>query len=59
MLENNVITNVSCKAIEEIIYNNKRCNEIGEYNFALAKKYFSYQTIWEKLEELLVKATKK
>ncbi len=58
MLENNKITSEKLKEIEEIIYNPKLCQEIGEFNFELGKKYFSYDTLREKLEELIQKAVK-
>jgi len=58
MLENNKFTPEKLKQIEDIIYNEKRCKEIGEYNFELGKKYFSYNTLQEKLEELIEKALK-
>ena len=58
MLENNKITPEKLKQIEEVIYDEKRCKEIGEYNFELGKKYFSYNTLQEKLEELIEKALK-
>ena len=53
MLEDNVITDKALKEIEEVIYNDKINKEIAEYNYALGKKYFSYHTLEEKLNELL------
>ena len=45
--------------MSEIIYNPSLAQEIAEYNFELGKKYFSYDTLREKLEELIHKATTK
>jgi glycosyltransferase involved in cell wall biosynthesis len=42
MLEDNNITDKALKAMEEVIYNDKLNKEIGEYNFNLGKKYFSF-----------------
>lgn len=53
MLEDNVITDKALKEIEEVIYNDKLNKEIAEHNYALGKKYFSYDTLEEKLNELL------
>lgn len=53
MLENNEITDTAVKEMAEIIYNEKLNKEIGEYNFQLGKKYFSYDTLEEKLSELI------
>ncbi|MCK5823451.1 MAG: hypothetical protein KAG95_05565, partial [Bacteroidales bacterium] len=53
MLEDNVLTDDAVKNINEIIFNDKLNKEISEYNFELGKKYFSYNTLEQKLEELL------
>jgi glycosyltransferase involved in cell wall biosynthesis len=58
MLENNVITEKALKEMQDVIYNEKLNKEIAEHNFALGKKYFSYDTLEEKLTELLRTATK-
>ncbi len=58
MLENNVITEKALKEMQDVIYNEKLNKEIAEHNFALGKKYFSYDTLEEKLTELLHIATK-
>ncbi|MFC2137936.1 glycosyltransferase [Bacteroidota bacterium] len=58
MLEKNKITPEKLKQMEDVIYNEKRCKEIGEFNFQLGKKYFSYDTLQKKLEELIEKAMK-
>lgn len=56
MLEDNVITDSALKDMQEIIYNDKLNGEIAEYNYALGKKYFSYDTLEEKLTELIQQA---
>jgi len=53
MLENNEITNQALTEMKEIIHNEKLNREIGEYNYELGKKYFSFSTLEEKLTELL------
>ena len=58
MLENNELTDKAVKDMHEIIFNDKLNAEIGEYNFQLGKKYFSYITLQEKLEELIERAVK-
>ena len=58
MLKDNVITEQALKDIQEVIYNEKLNREIAEHNFALGKKYFSYDTLEEKLTELLSIASK-
>lgn len=57
MLEDNVITDKALKEMQEIIYNEDLNKEIAEYNFQLGKKYFSYDTLEEKLHELIELAT--
>ena len=57
MLENNVLTDQALQDMDEIIHDPQLAREIGEYNFELGKKYFSYDTLREKLEELIGKAT--
>ncbi|MBN1252221.1 MAG: glycosyltransferase family 4 protein [Bacteroidales bacterium] len=53
MLENSNLTDESVKNMAEIIYNPELNKEIGEYNWKLGKKYFSYDTLQEKIEEIL------
>lgn len=53
MLEDNVITDSALKEMQDIIYNESLNREIAEYNYALGKKYFSYDTLEEKLTELI------
>jgi glycosyltransferase involved in cell wall biosynthesis len=57
MLENNVLTDQAVADMDQIIHNPKLAREISTYNFELGKKYFSYDTLREKLEELISKAT--
>jgi alkylhydroperoxidase/carboxymuconolactone decarboxylase family protein YurZ len=42
--------------MSEVIHNPELASEIAEYNYALGEKYFSYNTLREKLEELIVMA---
>lgn len=57
MLEDNIITDSALKEMQEVVYNDKLNHEIAEYNFTLGKKYFSYDTLEEKLSELIKVAT--
>jgi len=52
MIEDSNLTPKSVQQMSDIIYNPKRCIEIGEYNFNLGKKYFSYDVLEEKLNSL-------
>ena len=49
MLEDNNLTNDNVKKMADIIYDPERCREIGEFNFDLGKKYFSFDVLQEKL----------
>jgi glycosyltransferase involved in cell wall biosynthesis len=53
MLENNELTDEKIEQMREIIYNKELNREIGEYNYELGKKYFSYEVLEEKLRQLL------
>lgn len=53
MLEENILTDKAVEEMKEIIYNPKLNEEIGEYNFEIGRKHFSYTVLQEKLEELL------
>jgi len=53
MINDGILTDESVKNMAEIIYNPKLNEEIGEYNWQLGKKHFSYDTLQEKLEELI------
>ena len=52
MIEGSNLTNECVKQMSDIIYNPVRCKEIGEYNFSLGKKYFSFDVLEEKLNNL-------
>ncbi len=52
MLENSVLTDEKVKQMAEIIYSPSLAKEIGEYNYKIGKKYFSYDILKEKLTEL-------
>ena len=52
MLEDSNLTNGKIQQMSDIIYNTKRCQEIGEHNFKIGKKYFSYEVLEEKLNAL-------
>ncbi len=52
MLEDNNLTNDNVKKMADIIYDPERCREIGEFNFNLGKKYFSFDVLQEKLSGL-------
>ena len=52
MIEDNKLTNQKVQKMSDIIYNPERCKEIGEFNFELGKKYFSYDILEEKLNKL-------
>lgn len=58
MLEDNNITNKALADMNEIIHNEKLNREIGEFNYELGKKHFSFYTLEEKLTELLDLAAK-
>ena len=53
MIEDNVLTDKAVSEISEIIHNDKLRKEITEYNFKLAKKYFSFDILEKKLTELV------
>lgn len=52
MLEDNVLTDDAVAQISEIIHNKKLRIEIGNHNFELGCKHFSYEVLETKLEEL-------
>jgi hypothetical protein len=58
MLEDNNLTDKAIEEMKEVIYNEELAKEIAEHNYVLGKKYFSYNTLEEKLEELIDKAVK-
>ena len=52
MIENGKLTDDAVSQIDRIIHDKKLCKEIAEYNFALGKKYFSFEVLEELLTEL-------
>jgi len=58
MIENGVLTDDSVKAISEVIFNPALAEEMAAFNYELGKKYFSYDTLKEKLTELIALAKK-
>ena len=56
MLEDNVITPKALEEMKRVIYDDKLNREVAEHNFSLGKKLFSYDTLEEKLGELIEKA---
>ena len=52
MIEDGNLTSEKVHQMAEVIYNPKLCKEIGEYNFNLGKKHFSYDVLEEKLSSL-------
>ena len=53
VIENSNLTKEAVNAISEVIYHPARGREIAEFNYELGKKYFSYDTLREKLDELI------
>lgn len=52
LLEDNNLSDEKIKKMTNIIYNEKHCKEIGEFNYLLGKKYFSFNVLEEKLSAL-------
>ena len=52
MLEDNNLTDDKVKKMADIIYDPQRCKEIGEFNYNLGKKHFSFDVLEEKLSRL-------
>ncbi len=57
MLEDNVLEEKKVKEMAEVIYNDSLNREIGEFNYRLGKKHFSYDVLEEKLAILIRRAT--
>jgi glycosyltransferase involved in cell wall biosynthesis len=57
MIEKGELTDEAVRSMAEIIYDPSLAAEIGAYNFELGKQYFSYETLREKLVELIGLAT--
>lgn len=58
MIENGILTEASVKDMAGVIYNPELAREMAEFNYELGKKYFSYDILEEKLEELISLAGK-
>ena len=56
MIENGELIGEAVSAMAEVIYNPALAAEIAEYNFELGRRFFSYDTLREKLEQLIGKA---
>jgi glycosyltransferase involved in cell wall biosynthesis len=56
MIEHGNLTEEAVKKMGDVIFDRAKAQEIGNYNFELGKKYFSYDTLREKLEELIIRA---
>ncbi|MGA9270805.1 MAG: glycosyltransferase family 4 protein [Lutimonas sp.] len=52
MIEDSHLTDEKVKQMSDIIYDPQRCREIGEYNFEVGKKHFSYEVLEQKLNTL-------
>ncbi|MBN4073044.1 glycosyltransferase family 4 protein [Crocinitomix catalasitica] len=52
LIEDNVLTEKAVSEMAEIIYNPKRAQEIGEHNYELGKKHFSFDILEQKLNKL-------
>ena len=52
MLEDSELTQELVNSMTDIIYNAKRCREIGEHNYIIGKKHFSFDILEEKLSSL-------
>ncbi len=52
MIEDNVLTDEAIAEIDRIIHDEELCREVGEFNFELGKKYFTYEVLEEKLSGL-------
>ena len=52
MIEDSKLTDEKVQQMSEIIYDRVRCKEIGENNFEIGKKYFSYEVLEQKLAQL-------
>lgn len=53
MIKKGFLTKKAIREIKRIIHNEKLSQRIGEFNFELGKKYFSYEVLEKKLKEIL------
>ncbi|MFC2111840.1 glycosyltransferase [Bacteroidota bacterium] len=58
MLENGIITPEALEEMKKVIYDVALNKEVAEFNYDLGKKLFSYNTLQEKLQELIDRAIK-
>jgi glycosyltransferase involved in cell wall biosynthesis len=58
MIEHGILTDEAVSEMAEIIHDPDLAGEIADHNFALGRKHFSYETLREKLEELIALAKK-
>ncbi len=56
MIEHGILTEEAVRDMASVIYDPSLGREIAEHNFALGKMHFSYDTLREKLDELIGKA---
>ncbi len=54
LIQNSLLTDQAVKDMADIIYNPSKAEEIGAYNFELGKKFFSYEVLEQKLNELFI-----
>ncbi|MEE9365042.1 MAG: glycosyltransferase family 4 protein [Cellulophaga sp.] len=52
LIEDGLLTDNAVKDMSDIVYNPKLAQQIGEYNFEIGKKHFSYEILEEKLSLL-------
>ncbi|MFC1745522.1 glycosyltransferase [Candidatus Riflebacteria bacterium] len=52
-LEDTELTEEALAEMKAIIYDPEKCKEIGNFNFELGKKYFSFEVLRQKLEALV------
>ena len=52
MIEDNRLTHKTLAEIDRIIHDKKMQKEIGEYNYMLGKRYYSYEVLQERMETL-------
>jgi glycosyltransferase involved in cell wall biosynthesis len=57
MIEKGELSAEAIRDMAAIIYDPSLAAEIGEYNFELGRQYFSYDTLRDKLEELIILAS--
>jgi len=58
MIQHGNLSDESVQAMAEVINNPALAREMAQYNFELGKKYFSFDTLKEKLDELVFLAMK-